>query len=183
MAFIISQTDFRFSAQSFPLSNAVTPALSPVIPAKAGIRRLPMFSICPRARYARARRLVRIRIYGIIRFSGFYRRVFYWQTNHPVFVLAGFSVMAKSGGRANRNPVNPANPENPDSDKTRNRSPRPQLSWERGRLARRAASAARGSPVLAFPNERVYRGIGLRLNSGPPKPRLRAAHPHPSLPP
>ena len=40
-----------------------------------------------------------------------------------VFVLAGFTVMAKGARRAERNPENPANPVNPDSEKRRNRPP------------------------------------------------------------
>ena len=91
--------------------------------------------------------LVRIRIYGIIGFSGFpwSSRRFLSAIAHisnPVIpakagiqrgadaigtsasaicwsapVLAGFTVMAKGARRAERNPENPANPVNPDSDK------------------------------------------------------------------
>ena len=63
------------------------------------------------------RRLVKIKIYGIIGFSGFARRASLTDKRSSAFVLAGFSVMAKSASRAKRNPENPANPENPDSDK------------------------------------------------------------------
>ena len=59
--------------------------------------------------------LVRIRIYGIIGFSGFYRLVFERRTLiHARF--GGISVMARNAIWANRNPENPANPVNPDSD-------------------------------------------------------------------
>ena len=61
---------------------------------------------------------VRIRIFRIIGFSGFYSLVFDWQTLARIR-LGGFYFMAKTASWANRNPVNPANPENPDSDKNR----------------------------------------------------------------
>ena len=60
---------------------------------------------------------VRIRIRGIIGFSGFLRRAFSLVNRSSEFVLAGFSVVAKSTSRTKRNPENPANPINPDSDK------------------------------------------------------------------
>ena len=64
---------------------------------------------------------VRIRIYGIMGFSGFVRRASSPGRRLFIFGLAGFSVMEKSASRARRNPVNPANTVNPDSDKTRKR--------------------------------------------------------------
>ena len=83
---------------------------------------------CPRAicrhaiafsyqRLAGASVFVRIRIYRIIGFSGFPRRMALTGKRLSVFGLAGFPVMAKSARWAKRNPVNPVNPANPDSDK------------------------------------------------------------------
>jgi len=45
------------------------------------------------------KRLVRIRIYGIIGFSGFYQRVFDWRALVRMR-LGGFQVMVKSASRA-----------------------------------------------------------------------------------
>ena len=79
-------------------------------------------AICQRA-------LVRIRIYGIIGFSGFSRRAFSAGKRSSIFVLAGFPVMAKSASRAKRNPENPANPVNPDSDKYARAEPTAFAVW------------------------------------------------------
>ena len=76
---------------------------NPVIPAKAGIQRRAHF--------------VGIRIYGIIGFSGFVRRVCDWQALIRIRLvwICGYGKRARW---ANRNPVNPANPVNPDSDES-----------------------------------------------------------------
>ena len=97
------------------------PALSPVIPAKAGIQTAGRRWERPQQRgmSIRARHLVRIRIYGIIGFSGFAQRAPSPGNGKrsSIFVLARFTVVAKIAIWAKRNPENHANPENPDSDK------------------------------------------------------------------
>ena len=66
----------QIPAPILPISTLSFPALYPVIPAKAGIQRL-----ADDAGVARALVFshIRIRIYGIIGFSGFVRRVFVWR--------------------------------------------------------------------------------------------------------
>ena len=61
--------------------------------------------------------LVRIRIYGIIGFSGFSRRASLMGERLSAIVLAGFLLWRKA--RVGRSEIlkNPANPVNPDSDK------------------------------------------------------------------
>ena len=80
---------------AIPACIAAIPDFSPVIPAKAGIQTAnadgtPARAICPRAAH-----LVRIRIYGIIGFSGFNRLVFDWQALIRIRP-GGFVVAAKS---------------------------------------------------------------------------------------
>ena len=110
------------SVSSFPLPIPSFPPL----PRHSRASGNPEGSRAPGARASRphprpsmdcvSRQLARIRICGIMGFSGFYRRVFDPQA--PVHIHFGeIPVMAKSAIGRNRNPENPSNPENPDSDK------------------------------------------------------------------
>ena len=113
---------YRVLHPILPPYTPVVAAFSPVITAKAGIQKARAGTPIPRALAG----LVRIRICGIIGFSGFLPHARLRPASaHPYSSWRDFLLQRTPQSARKRNPVNPANPVNPDSD---NHAPPPAES-------------------------------------------------------